>query len=83
MTSSSVNDIKVDDGIECVLSLGQESMLAKVNVESAQHIVQVISTYTRMLFVTCEKNNNLQWSGRLRMGFMYPSRSILTLSLQC
>ena len=83
MTSSSVNDIKVDDGIECVLSLGQESMLAKVNVESAQHIVQVISTYTRMLFVTCEKKNNLQWSGRPRMGFMYPSRSILTLSLQC
>ena len=35
-----------------------------------------------MLFVTCEKKNNLRWSGRPRMGFMYPSRPMLTLSLR-
>ena len=35
-----------------------------------------------MLFVTCEKKNNLRWSGRPWTGLMYPSRAILTLSLQ-
>ena len=36
-----------------------------------------------MLFVTCEKKNNLRWSGRPWTGFMYPSRAILTSSLWC
>ena len=29
----------------------------------------------------CEKKNNLWWSGRPRMGFVYPSRAVLTSSL--